>query len=467
MSKATCPIDGEPSIREIIAELASGAYIVMHDNGRYELRQPGKYIGNHTMQHHLIRDGWLESFANCGGYRLSSAGKRAYMRSTDELGDSELAAPATVQAAQPVTMPEAAAGHLRRLMGAINAYEKATGLGGWYAERVQECSNALLSALGSKVRFGLGHENPAAQPAAPEPAQPVAITGAIEPTEAMVDAACDDIGLCPEDKADPDIRQECRVAWRAMLGQYLRSVAAQPAAPAQAAPAQEVAHTDARAAYLAAHGWEPKDAREFASFSLGFDYGRAAQPVAADTGERAAIKAHALTTTPVAAHESAGVIHNAADTDTDAGTGAADALPIPEKIAAIIEHLHTQDNRITDNPLFAVQQRRRIYGVDGDYAQGSVWMDEDGIERTEQTAIEHGARKLGYVDEWEFVTGCFTEQGCKDYIAANGHNLKDPRIYAYGSYRNAEFIALRKWLMSLRARQITQAASKADAAGGA
>lgn len=39
----------------------------------------------------------------------------------------------------------------------------------------------------------------------------------IEPTDAMVDAACDDLGLCAEDKADECIRQEYRVAYRAMV----------------------------------------------------------------------------------------------------------------------------------------------------------------------------------------------------------------------------------------------------------
>lgn len=125
-------------------------------------------------------------------------------------------------------------------------------------------------------------------------------------------------------------------------------------------------------------------------------------------------------------------------------------MTIPPKIAAIIERLHTQDNRITTNPLFAVQQRCRIYGLNADYRDGVVWMDDEGIEFAECDSVENGCREVGYRDTWEFVTGCFTEQGCKDYIAANGHNLREPRIYAYGSYRNAEFIALREWLMSLR-----------------
>ena len=119
---------------------------------------------------------------------------------------------------------------------------------------------------------------------------------------------------------------------------------------------------------------------------------------------------------------------------------------VPAEIAAIAERLHTQDNRITDNPLFAVQQKLRVYGVDTDYRDGFEYANEVG-ETCEEG--DKSAREVGYVDRWEFVTGCLTEQGCKDYIACNGHNLHEPRIYAYGSYRNAEFIALRKWLMSL------------------
>jgi hypothetical protein len=137
------------------------------------------------------------------------------------------------------------------------------------------------------------------------------------------------------------------------------------------------------------------------------------------------------------------------------------ASEVPKEIAAIIENLHTQDNRITDNPLFAVQQKRRFGGVDSDYADASVWIS-DGCEvdaeeaarldalRDSGEAVPDNCQRMGYIDRWEFVTGCLTEQGCKDYIARNGHNLHEPRIYAYGSYRNAEFIAIRKWLMSLR-----------------
>lgn len=138
----------------------------------------------------------------------------------------------------------------------------------------------------------------------------------------------------------------------------------------------------------------------------------------------------------------------------------AGALALPPAVQAIAERLHTQDNRITAHPLFAVRQKRVIGGLDADYADKFSWL-YDGTEVDEETAARLDAmrdagepippeyQRIGYIEKREFVTGCLTEQGCKDYIAANGHNLNDPDIYAYGGYRNREWQVLREWLMSL------------------
>jgi hypothetical protein len=137
-------------------------------------------------------------------------------------------------------------------------------------------------------------------------------------------------------------------------------------------------------------------------------------------------------------------------------------LNVPPKIAAIIELLHTQDNRITSHPLFAVQQKRQVAGLEDGYEESHEWINEDceairdaeeiaNLEAAYREGAETpGARRIGVAWHWEFVTGCMTEQGCKDFLACNGHNLNEPRIYAYSGYRNAEFIAVREWLMSLR-----------------
>lgn len=121
--------------------------------------------------------------------------------------------------------------------------------------------------------------------------------------------------------------------------------------------------------------------------------------------------------------------------------------------------LSPQDNRATAAPMFAVQQRMRIYGLESGYGDGWTWVDEEGNEADPDAARvlsdnaarlrrrPLGWRRLGYRDTWEFVTACFTEQGCKDFIRINGHNLKDPRIYAYGSYRNHEWQTVRDHLL--------------------
>lgn len=121
--------------------------------------------------------------------------------------------------------------------------------------------------------------------------------------------------------------------------------------------------------------------------------------------------------------------------------------------------IRTQDNRATALPIFVVQQKRRVYGMDPAYADDHeiVWVDCDGeaqadeIEALEAEYKETGDEPDGwtrtsYIDIWEFVTCCFTEAGCNDYIAANRHNLKEPRVYADSGYRNREWETVRDHL---------------------
>jgi hypothetical protein len=145
---------------------------------------------------------------------------------------------------------------------------------------------------------------------------------------------------------------------------------------------------------------------------------------------------------------------------------AKEGLPaVVGELVAIGELIRTQDNRITDSPIFIVQQKRKICGVDADYTNHFEWIDprdtsevyddaakaERDAEREEEGLTPIEWIRGGYIEIWEFVTACFTEQGCKDYLALNGHNLRQPRIYAEGSYRNQEWRAVRSYLMSLSA----------------
>lgn len=138
------------------------------------------------------------------------------------------------------------------------------------------------------------------------------------------------------------------------------------------------------------------------------------------------------------------------------------------------QRIATQDNRITDQPMFVVFQKREIV-VDEDYDHDRiVWVDDEGNEADEETARQLNWMRddvdghhllddeivLGDEDqeEWrrlavkeidEFVTACFTEQGCKDFLEIQGHNLRRPFIYAAGSFRNREYQQLRNLMLEL------------------
>ncbi|MFJ5398439.1 hypothetical protein [Pectobacterium sp. CHL-2024] len=135
---------------------------------------------------------------------------------------------------------------------------------------------------------------------------------------------------------------------------------------------------------------------------------------------------------------------------------------VPEALRIIGNNINTQDNRITDQPMFVVFQKREIIGSDEHSPSRIVWV-WDGEEVSELRAkrleaLYHNGRDTLGFDRYamqeidEFVTACFTEQGCEDYLSLNGHNLRQPYIFACGSFRNNEYQTVRNWL-STSARQ--------------
>jgi hypothetical protein len=160
---------------------------------------------------------------------------------------------------------------------------------------------------------------------------------------------------------------------------------------------------------------------------------------------------------------------------------AANAGGLLDPLLEVGKLIATQDNRCTDQPMFVVQQRRRIAGLDTDYCDNIIWLcseddySEASAEEAAQLEAEYqetgrersGWTRTGYMDQWEFVTACFTEQGCKDYLKRDGHNLKEPRIYAEGSYRNEEFRTIRNTLLKLAAQDRPTAVGAACQEGGA
>ena len=135
-------------------------------------------------------------------------------------------------------------------------------------------------------------------------------------------------------------------------------------------------------------------------------------------------------------------------------------VKLPPELSTIGELIRTQDNRITDQPMFVVFQKREIIGSDEHSPSRICWV-WDGEEVSELRAkrlealYQDGRDTRGYdryamqeVDE--FVTACFTEHGCKDFLRQNGHNLRQPYIYACGSFRNKEYQLVRNWLAGIK-----------------
>lgn len=132
-----------------------------------------------------------------------------------------------------------------------------------------------------------------------------------------------------------------------------------------------------------------------------------------------------------------------------------------ERLIEIGERLHTQDNRITQNPMFCVRIKIRDFGYDSSYSSGQCWHDS-GNEETiydddpDFKQPEGGEwEQFGYRDRWEIVMVAFTEDGCKHYLELNGHNDRsrafrgEVEIYVESFNRCPEMILIREWLMAL------------------
>ena len=135
-------------------------------------------------------------------------------------------------------------------------------------------------------------------------------------------------------------------------------------------------------------------------------------------------------------------------------------LIMKDRLEEIGKLVINQDNRITDAPMFIVEKKVFDYGYDSQFCDEYKWIDygEDHEEADEEETVrldnlentleDTGTwEKVYYKERWQFVTACFTEKGCKDYIRLDGHNLGETRIYAEGSYRNNEFRDIRAALI--------------------
>jgi len=117
-----------------------------------------------------------------------------------------------------------------------------------------------------------------------------------------------------------------------------------------------------------------------------------------------------------------------------------------EEAVAFLEslgrELKTQDGMDTPQgpthatawPVYMVEEKKRVYGIDPNFvdpdgydpdlddAEPSTWPDERGYP---------------YMEERRFVQGAvsLTRSGIEAYIAANNHNMREPRVYVASANR--------------------------------
>jgi hypothetical protein len=135
---------------------------------------------------------------------------------------------------------------------------------------------------------------------------------------------------------------------------------------------------------------------------------------------------------------------------------------IIDRLKYIQQELKTQDNRYTADPIFLVQEKERIWGMDSEYVDDYVWYNtEDQCEADEEEAKEFDRlddeienipsawSKCWYFDKWIAVQSFFTEKAAQDYIDSQYYRHRgELRIYADSLYRNDEMKFIRDYLLT-------------------
>ena len=139
-------------------------------------------------------------------------------------------------------------------------------------------------------------------------------------------------------------------------------------------------------------------------------------------------------------------------------------LFIPRDLAARLaemgRNVNTQDNRITSDPIFLVQEKRRFLG-DADADDSYVWynrhwdqVDAELAAQLDQWEEENSGDLTGYTkyyyrEVYVTVQPFFTEAEAQRYIDSNAHRMSEPRIYVDSAYRNREWQTIREFLSQI------------------
>ena len=136
------------------------------------------------------------------------------------------------------------------------------------------------------------------------------------------------------------------------------------------------------------------------------------------------------------------------------------------------------NDHCTANPIFIVQRKHLIAGIDLDYDPLYYWTDDsheieltddelvqqlaedkaDGIELEEYDLSyddeikkadgDTAYQKIGYAEQWEYVNAHFTKESAEAFIDRKKHDYRELRIYVDSQYWCPEFNAIVDGLIS-------------------
>ncbi len=129
-------------------------------------------------------------------------------------------------------------------------------------------------------------------------------------------------------------------------------------------------------------------------------------------------------------------------------------------LTALAHEMQHQNNAYTSYPIYAVEERRMVTGIDTEYTEQIGWFDDDSGSLTEgdeamlleaayqETGeIPENWHRTGYDYRWEQVAAFFTRKAAEDFIERQSHNHRmGLRVYVDSGYRNPEWKELRRLL---------------------
>ena len=135
-----------------------------------------------------------------------------------------------------------------------------------------------------------------------------------------------------------------------------------------------------------------------------------------------------------------------------------DAIPAYIRLMAQRIAADTFDH-CTADPIFTVERRRTITGLDTNYTDNIGWFDTDSGNRVEgEEAVDLEARydvtgdepegyvRTGYFEEWEHCATYITLEAAQAFAESKGEKY---RVYVDSGCRNHEWKALRAFLLSI------------------